>query len=601
MTFNLMWKYLDTPTTSRNANASFNEMFYRGRKPLSPAHIHLSVGKTFCQIDRVEEGLKSLVTAGELFLELQSTNGKALADLQIVLFDKARMVDPIRTCGELRNLANIFIKCEDWIATNSAMAELSEMLQCGPLSMQPRFQDCQLEIKNIYEHTKNNFSFWQMQSQVWMLEFTKPTSFGKGIEMCTAFFNDNPACSIRLYKESFATMLQIAYEGIGDDSEATKWAELCLKLTEEVGDRGLIIANKASLARLQRKLWKSKSQGDVTQGMHYLEALFDEGSGGANGIRITEPHILVTLAVYLADLWVARSDAQMSQGAETADCLSQAMRWIQLGRNILPDVQEDNKSSSRAALSFVEATILQRMDMVEETVNLCEALLSAEQGTLWPQDKANIQHLFATTLSVQSLRALTNESFTKAKGMYLQAITTATELGDTFKTVQYLNALVHMCCIWRRSSVENPFTASEVLRWIKQWEEIWEEIRSEASVLRGLKGLQVRQRIRERNSVALYMAAIELCIEQDNIPEAWEWVQKAKARAVTDSLGLSNVVPFHLSQGLSEESAHLLQREQALLDIIKTSPVPLTYETSQTPQRNVHETRLACYSSNTTR
>ena len=171
-------------------------------------------------------------------------------------------------------------------------------------------------------------------------------------------------------------MLQIAYEGIGDDSEATKWAELCLKLTEEVGDRGLIIANKASLARLQRKLWKSKSQGDVTQGMHYLEALFDEGSGGANGIRITEPHILVTLAVYLADLWVARSDAQMSQGAETADCLSQAMRWIQLGRNILPDVQEDNKSSSRAALSFVEATILQRMDMVEETVNLCEALLS---------------------------------------------------------------------------------------------------------------------------------------------------------------------------------------------------------------------------------
>jgi hypothetical protein len=143
------------------------------------------------------------------------------------------------------------------------------------------------------------------------------------------------------------------------------------------------------------------------------------------------------------------------------------------------------------------------MDMVEETINLCDELLSAEQGTLGPQDKANIQHLFATTLSVQSLRAPTHESFTKAKDMYLQAITTATELGDTFKTVQYLKALVHMCCIWRRSPVETPFTASEVLKWIKQWEEIWEEIRSEVSVLRGLKGLQVRQRIRERNSAAL--------------------------------------------------------------------------------------------------
>jgi hypothetical protein len=129
-----------------------------------------------------------------------------------------------------------------------------------------------------------------------------------------------------------------------------------------------------------------------------------------------------------------------------------------------------------------------------------------------------------------------------------------------------------VCCIWRRKKIGISFVASsEVLGWITKWEEIWEEFRNEASVFRGLQGLQIRQRIRERSSATLYTAALELCIEDGNIGEAWKWVQKAKARAVVDSLGLSRAIPPHLSHGLSDESRRLLEREQALLEEIDTA------------------------------
>ncbi len=137
--------------------------------------------------------------------------------------------------------------------------------------------------------------------------------------------------------------------------------------------------------------------------------------------------------------------------------------------------------------------------------------------------------------------------------------------------VTRLKILASMCCIWRRSTVEMFFAISEALAWISKWEETWEEIRSDASVFRGLQGLQVRQRIRERNATSLYAFAIELCVEQENISEAWKWVQKAKARAVVDSLGLSGLIPLHLSQGISDESRRLLEREQKLLDEIDTA------------------------------
>jgi hypothetical protein len=178
-----------------------------------------------------------------------------------------------------------------------------------------------------------------------MLELTKPTSFGRGIEMCTAFFNDNPACSIRLYKEALAIMLykealaimlQIAYQGIGDENKAIESARICLELTEEVGDRSIIVANEAALARLQRNQLKaSKSQKDIQERITYLETLFDEWSAKSNGKRIAEPHTLVELAGYLADMWVTISNQSDVEETKMEQILEKAMSWIHLGENIL--------------------------------------------------------------------------------------------------------------------------------------------------------------------------------------------------------------------------------------------------------------------------
>ncbi|KAF8858737.1 hypothetical protein BDZ45DRAFT_743164 [Acephala macrosclerotiorum] len=547
--------------------------FYEYCMPFYAAHIQISIGKTLCRIDRPTEGVESFRIALELFGGLDSINGQALARLQIAILDKTAMTDPMKTCEDLRRIADDLISCEDWIGTNSALCELSEMLQCGPPSFQPQFQACQKEIKEVYKQTGNRFNFWHMQSQVWMFEFMKPTSFGKGIEMCEAFFEENRnTCSIRLYKENFATMLVVAYQAIGDGIKATEYAELCLSLTKEVGDRKLIIANEVTVAGLRREQLRTSAPiSEIQDRILSLAELFRESSESDSRQRLAEFHTLVAMAVYLADLWVVRWDRSSVEEHNRESYLKNAIQWIEAGLEILPHVHIDNKSSSRASLDFVHAGILQRMDRTAETVKLCENMLSSQGDNMPKRDRANVQHLLATTFMTQSARTSSSENFNSAKVAYLEAINAARELGDMLMAARCLKALVQMCSFWRQSSVAMTFVLADVLGWIQEWEEIWEEILSEASAYRGLQGLEVRQRLRKNNSTDLYKIAIELCKNDNNNLQAWKWTQKAKARAVATSLGLSRLIPSNLSQHLSQNSLALLEREHALLNDIESA------------------------------
>ena len=237
------------------------------------------------------------------------------------------MTVPMRTCEELRNIANSLIKCEDWIGTNPALAELPRCCNAVHPRCSNNFKIAKLQIKNIYERTKNDFDFWHMQSHVLMFEFTMPTSFGMEIEMCTAFSKDNPTCSSCLYKEAFAAMLQIAYQGHGDENRAIGYAQLCLDLAKEVGERGLIIANEVALAA-KKVLETSAQPKEIRDRTAYLDKLFEDGGRKANGKRIAEPHISVTLAVYLADLSVTRWDPSNTEESERETYLLGAMRYI---------------------------------------------------------------------------------------------------------------------------------------------------------------------------------------------------------------------------------------------------------------------------------
>lgn len=547
---------------------------YGYSKPICAAHIRISIGKTLCKHDRQNEGAESFRTALDLFSELDSINGQALARLQIALLDKAAMTAPMKVCDDFQSLVDDLIGCKDWIGTASALSELSEMLQCGPPSFQPKFQACQREIKKLYDETGNKFSFWHMQSQVWQLEFMKPSSFGKGIEMCEAFFDDelkHPS-SNRLLKEIFATMLMVAYEAIGDDLKAEENAARCLSLTKEVGDRKLIIANEISVAGLRRKHLKvSAPISEIEESIISLGELFHESSGTDGRQRLAEYHHLVSLTVYLADLWITRWDRCSIEEHHKESFLENAIQWTETGLTLMPHVHTDVRSSSRGALDFVHAEILRRMDRTAETIRLCQEMLSPLDEKMPTRDRANTQHLLASTLMIQGAQNPSLENFNGAKVAYLEAIKAARELGDMLMAAGCLKALVKMSAGWPQTSIPTSLSRADVLGWIQEWDEIWEEILSEASTYRGLQGLNVRQRMRQNNSTDLYRVAIELCRNDNEILQAWNWTQKAKARAVATSLGLSRLVPSNMSHGLSQKSLTLLDREHDLLNNIENS------------------------------
>ncbi|KAF1994665.1 hypothetical protein P154DRAFT_581613 [Amniculicola lignicola CBS 123094] len=568
--------------------SSYPLNLYEQSKPICAAHIHISIGKTLCKLDRQPKGAQSFQTALDLFSELDSTNGKALARMQIAFLDKSTVTalmatgdnlqrlagDFMKTCNELQSLVQDLIDCKDWIGTNSALGELSEMLQCGPPFLQPKFQACQREIKKIYDETGNKFNFWHMQSQVWQFEFTKPSSFGKGIEMCEGFFKDDrkDPTSNRLLKEIFATMLMVAYEAIGDDVKAEDNAKLCLSLTKEVGDRRLIIANEISVARFRRKrLRVSETLLEIEKNTTSLAALFHESSGIDGKERLADYHDLVSLTIYLADLWTMRWDRSGVEEHHRERFLENALHWIETGLTLIPHVGDDVRSSSRGALDFVHAGILRRMDRTAETIRLCQETLSTLNGETSTRDKANTQQLLASTLMIEGSQNPSMEIFNDAKGAYLEAIKAARELGDMLMAAGCLKALVKMVANWPETSLPTKISLPDVLGWTQEWDDIWEEILSEASTYHGLKGLEVRQRLREKNSTDLYRIAIELCMNENDILQAWQWTQKAKARAVATSLGLSRLVPSNMSRGFSQNSLELLDREHALLDVIENS------------------------------
>ncbi|MBV9386792.1 MAG: CHAT domain-containing protein [Chroococcidiopsidaceae cyanobacterium CP_BM_ER_R8_30] len=102
-------------------------------------------------------------------------------------------------------------------------------------------------------------------------------------------------------------------------------------------------------------------------------------------------------------------------------------------------------------------------------------------------------------------------------------------------------------------------------------------MRREFTAGRTVFDVQGGKRALLRKSERIYELALEIiCLYQPNPAEAWNWVQRAKARTLSDVLGIGSVPPARILAELAKhlDSFHLVTQERELVARIDRVPSP---------------------------
>ncbi|KAG4434025.1 hypothetical protein IFR05_010507 [Cadophora sp. M221] len=120
-------------------------------------------------------------------------------------------------------------------------------------------------------------------------------------------------------------------------------------------------------------------------------------------------------------------------------------------------------------------------------------------------------------------------------------------------------------------------SGNEVLDSILKAEAYIDRQRNEISVLQGLSAIENKQRLStDKHTRDMYRFALQVCLKGGNTRDAWQWVQKAKARSLSDLLGLGALVPKDLLLAInrSSDAQRLFNEESKILQqtVFETTP-----------------------------
>jgi CHAT domain-containing protein len=106
---------------------------------------------------------------------------------------------------------------------------------------------------------------------------------------------------------------------------------------------------------------------------------------------------------------------------------------------------------------------------------------------------------------------------------------------------------------------------------LHQTEKVCDQMRRSVMPISGLKPLMnKRLLVSKKASLKLYSIGVSLALQLNDPANAWEWLQKGKARAFTDSLGPNVLIPKELLANVSSDPTvrDLLKQEESILEAL---------------------------------
>jgi hypothetical protein len=150
---------------------------------------------------------------------------------------------------------------------------------------------------------------------------------------------------------------------------------------------------------------------------------------------------------------------------------------------------------------------------------------------------------------------------------------------------------------WEISRLVSPEELKQcilnALKHLRVEESINDKRRQEISALPGLTALRNKQFLTAQMlHQIVYTKAVRMCCSGRLGNEAWEWIQKNKARSMSDLLGMGSIIPSYLDDKIREtpEAVKLLQRGGE-----RSRTNSLTISLSRSRHGQSPTTRLSCH------
>ncbi|UNI15662.1 hypothetical protein JDV02_002173 [Purpureocillium takamizusanense] len=131
-------------------------------------------------------------------------------------------------------------------------------------------------------------------------------------------------------------------------------------------------------------------------------------------------------------------------------------------------------------------------------------------------------------------------------------------------------------------NVQSTEAHSMLLKWVNKADELATAERNQVSLLSRQRAVTGKQALQSDNSVLQLQQVARYVSEQTNDDMmAWEWLQKARARSLSDMLALGINIPVHLRVLIEADAelTRLLDEEKNLAEQVRDASVPYSAET----------------------
>lgn len=265
---------------------------------------------------------------------------------------------------------------------------------------------------------------------------------------------------------------------------------------------------------------------------------------------------------------------------------SQIHRYLARSESILDSITHSDIRLQKAALLQRQATCRIFYGSHRTDIEMEEGAIELLKQSLDLTYAASNHTLSFQLITIREQMGLTHHAcFTKLASSdcessrgHLEAAEECFSLCVAGRQAMGTTAQVAECKYWiallrYERRIQGWATSNEVLHHLLDAEAAFDALRIEISVSSGLSAVKDKQALSKQKHVRdIYRFAFQVCILDQDAAGAWQWVQKSKARSLSDTLGLGCLIPDSLLSRIKSEdrTKELHEQEQELSQRLKS-------------------------------
>ncbi len=389
-------------------------------------------------------------------------------------------------------------------------------------------------------------------------------AFGEAIELCQAAIDsDRPIFS----KAAYETLLASAYSFLRNYDEAHAHGTQAIDMFEAKGDLDSA-SDTATLVASNLSSCHSDEKWLEAEGLlqHWIEKDKQRLDLGA-AINKYEVLIQMNIERYHYATWPS----------DPNQLLLQAERLIQTAQTLAAGLPKRVAAKQQGSLLQLRGQVCQARGDEEGVIQAWRDAMAIYEEAGLAMSNANC-HFILGAIFLNRANKSFPDNFPESENHLLTALEfySSNAMRSQSADTRYMLARLYTNATAQLKTEIHGQLLDAAVEQLKQGEIDYDAARREFTVGDSVLEVQIGKRSFIEKSQRIYELALEIHgLLRPNPPEAWNWAQQAKARGLSDVLGLGSIPPTRLISQLADHPASLalLLRERELVDRIqKVSP-----------------------------